>query len=734
VDFLTLEYRDFMNLESLQRKAGSSDISAIVAKEIADNAIDVAGHCCLGRAGENGFYVEDDGPGINIEMLPKLFSVNRELISSKKLRLPTRGALGNGLRVVVGAIYATNGRLTVSTGGKIYNMNIEDDGTTIASYTGEYDKKGTRVEIHLGSGLIVDLRLAQMAVEYAKGKDYKGKTSAHWYTSESFSELFKASHAFTRELVAQFDGCTGARAGAIAATHKGRQADNLTFEESEVLLAGIREAADNINPKRLGSIGDKAGVGYHTGEGVFQIDSVKGVHHAQIPFFVEAWAELNDRPQIKTLVNKTPITGDIWLSDRIKKSLSIYGCGLSCEIEAKPASVVLNVVTPYMPITSDGKEPNLRPMVNVIAETIQKAIKKAARFKPREVVAAAKVSEKEIIRHCLKEAISKASGGGEFRYSQRQLYYAVRPYVMNELGKEPDYNYFSSVITEIETGEGELPGMYRDPRGVLYHPHLKTEIPLGTLAVEEYTRPEWTFNKILYSEKEGFFPILKDTKWSEKHDCALMTSKGYASRAVKDILDLLGETDEELLFFCIHDADAAGTMIYESLQEGTKARPGRKVRIINLGLDPQEALEMGLEVEHVNAKGKKAVASYLSEEWAEWLQDKRVELNAMPTPLFLNWLDKKMEQHGAGKLIPPDDVMIDRLKHEVRQHLQNRITHRILAEAGIDELTGEAYASILPVINERTDGIGAYVSYELHVTPENQWIKPIDKLCKDLIQ
>src|SRR3954451_2010671 len=92
----------------------------------------------------------------------------------------------------------------------------------------------------------------------------------------------------------------------------------------------------------------------------------------------------------------------------------------------------------------------------------------------------------------------------------------------------------------------------------------------------------WTFNKILYCEKEGFFPILKDARWPERHDCALMTSKGFASRAARDVLDLLGETDEELWFYCIHDADASGTMIYQALQEGTQARPGRKVHIINL--------------------------------------------------------------------------------------------------------------------------------------------------------
>jgi hypothetical protein len=53
---------------------------------------------------DGGWYVEDDGPGIpgDPAEVARLFSILRPLVSSKLLRLPTRGALGNGLRVVVG--------------------------------------------------------------------------------------------------------------------------------------------------------------------------------------------------------------------------------------------------------------------------------------------------------------------------------------------------------------------------------------------------------------------------------------------------------------------------------------------------------------------------------------------------------------------------------------------------------------------------------------------------------
>ena len=46
--------------------------------------------------------------------------------------------------------------------------------------------------------------------------------------------------------------------------------------------------------------------------------------------------------------------------------------------------------------------------------------------------------------------------------------------------------------------------MYREPRGSIYHPHRDETITLGTLMVEDYERPAWTFNKLVYIEKEGF--------------------------------------------------------------------------------------------------------------------------------------------------------------------------------------------------------------------------------------
>ncbi len=284
--------------------------------------------------------------------------------------------------------------------------------------------------------------------------------------------------------------------------------------------------------------------------------------------------------------------------------------------------------------------------------------------------------------------------------------------------------------------------MYRDPRGTLYHPHTGEDIPLGTLAVEEYGRPAWTFNKVLYIEKEGFFEILKSVKWPERHDCALLTSKGYATRAVRDLLDMLADDDEPLTVFCVHDADASGTMIYQSLQEATKARPRRRIEIINLGLEPWEAVAMGLEIEDIEApKDRRPVAAYAQRsqrmesgervDWADFLQRRRIELNAMTTPQFLEWLDQKMADHGDRKVIPPEDVMAARLRSETESGLRSIITEKVLREAKVDDQV-EAALSRVRWPNGRK--LAGTVETWLGDRRDHHWPRPIESVAAELVR
>ena len=166
----------------------------------------------------------------------------------------------------------------------------------------------------------------------------------------------------------------------------------------------------------------------------------------------------------------------------------------------------------------------------------------------------------------------------------------------------------------------------------------------------------------------------------------------------RDLIDKLVEHDEPVEVFCVHDADASGSMIYQTLQQATKARGARKVKIVNLGLEPWEAVEMGLETETLEAtKRQKPVADYIGARglrWERWLQTHRVELNAMTTPQLIRWLDQKMVDHGDGKLIPPPEVLEQELAERIESKVRGAITDRILREANRDDQVTAALASI----------------------------------------
>jgi hypothetical protein len=361
-----------------------------------------------------------------------------------------------------------------------------------------------------------------------------------------------------------------------------------------------------------------------------------------------------------------------------------------------------------------------KPFLKQIGAALVAATNKAQRAAPKE----RRLSQKDVVLENLDQAIANASGDGEYRFNERQLFYQLRPIVLEEAGQTLQINNFKTIITDYENEIGEIEGMYREPRGSIYHPHRHETIPLGTLSVEEYERPIWNYNKLIYIEKEGFSEALKDNGWPERHDCAVASSKGYTTRAIKDLVDKIAEHDEPCTIYCVHDADAYGTMIYQTFQAATKARGARKIQIVNLGLEPWDAVAAGLEIEDVDRGDKrKPVAEYVTaredgDRWEEWLQTHRVELNAMTTPEFIEWLDDKMAEHGDGKLTPPAKVLTAELDKKLEAKVRAILTERILREAGLEAQVGNTIDAIeRPSGADLTKGIGDLFGH----SPQREW-------------
>jgi hypothetical protein len=180
-------------------------------------------------------------------------------------------------------------------------------------------------------------------------------------------------------------------------------------------------------------------------------------------------------------------------------------------------------------------------------------------------------------------------------------------------------------------------------------------------------------------------------------------------------------------------------MIYQTFQEATRARGARKIKIINLGLEPWEGFELGLQSEPVEESDRnKSVADYVRERedrapngnsWADWLQGNRIELNAMTTPEFINWLDGKMAPYD--KLIPPEEVVAAELEERLAARVREQVVERILREAGVDRQVADALAGIArPSAKTLLTGIADLFMDD----PERQWRDHVEAVTDQLTQ
>jgi hypothetical protein len=745
------DWTDFQTFDSLLRKAGTTqdELTRVVIKELTDNALDAAQDADVSLR-ESTATVTDNGPGIHgsDKQIARLFSLNRPAVSSKFERLPSRGQLGIGLRVAVGAVAATQGQLFISTGGR--RLEILPDHTTgksTAIRVGDYEGEGTRIEITLGSPLEPkpnDLRMAQIAIDVAnkQTKWYRGRTSAHWYDSGSFYKLMASVQdpaVTVRAFVARLEGCKN-HAAEIATGFDKRPASSVTRAEALRLLGSAQEVSEVVKPQRLGSLGQYAFDGAYARRFCFwsMPPGVDGVS-VQIPVVLEAWAtpcaeDMQARATL--LINSTPAVSDMgaWYEEKEKRTV-VYGSDFRVDAKTGKTGMrfYISIITPYMALTSDGKAPAIGMFEDLLRPVIEQAANRAKANQPKD----AKIDQKEVVFAHMDEVINIVSDNRRDRFDWRQTFYQLRPIVMEETGRELKLSNFNKILADYIAEHGDEPMSFRYPRGTFRTPHINQSFPLGTIEVEQYARPPWVYNKVLFVEKESYFAALEADGWPERNDCALLSSKGQATCALKDLIDLIGDTDEEVQVFALHDADATGTLIFQALQEETRTRPGRNIKIVNLGLEPWEAVELAeqgiVEIENVTYEKRQPVADYIDEEWAEWLQSHRVELNALTTRQFIDFLDGKLADY-QGKLIPPANVLAKRLADRTEQGVREAITKEILAEAKLGDRIKKEVVRLSPKLKRLAVDLADRVEHELQDDPQRHWSNVVDTLADGAVK
>jgi hypothetical protein len=211
-------------------------------------------------------------------------------------------------------------------------------------------------------------------------------------------------------------------------------------------------------------------------------------------------------------------------------------------------------------------------------------------------------------------------------------------------------------------------------------------------------------------------------------------------------------------------------MVYQTFTQATKARGARTVEVIDLGFFPWTALREGLLKEPVERKTSnyRPLSDYIKnhtadadlfyganpqdryESWEAWLQDWRVELNAMTTAEFVAWMNVQFEKHGAAKTVPPEELALSSVTEIVRAKVlqaadgEMRARHQEDLDALqqlMDELEDQIAEEADQLAEERLDAIefpeGAVVVEEikkwLKRSPPSHWRYSIDHVATELI-
>lgn len=336
-------------------------------------------------------------------------------------------------------------------------------------------------------------------------------------------------------------------------------------------------------------------------------------------------------------------------------------------------------------------------------------------------------SIKEAVTATLAEAYQAATDDESYSVSARDFYYVVRERIQSYTFKPLDFNYFSqNLVIKYQRRHGAFPLLYYKPRGILYEPHTKREIPLGTREVKDYQFPSWLYNKILYVEKDGVGEGLKPL--AERYDMAIISAEGYASEAAR-VLFAQADKEQHYQLFVLHDADPHGYNIARTLAEETERMPEHSVEVIDLGFKLEEALEMGLLTETFTRKnalpsGLKLSARELAyftgtRSGNSWICE-RVELNALRPSQRLEYVERKLKEHGAtAKVIPPAHILTETAQVQAEIMIRNALERQLGAFLNLDALAArlapELLSETLTMITPDA------VRQRLTQTPEQPW-------------
>jgi hypothetical protein len=699
------DWQLFLDASTLPMMAGRQprDLQRMILRELVDNALDVGAKVTATYNDKTKEYVVvDNGPGIDPGLVVRLFSINRPMVSSKSLRLPRRGALGNGLRVVAGGVAATGGSLVVESRGHRLALRVDDATgfTAVVSDEPIESIPGTTVHIRAGFDGTEHLYLKESIGFASEGTKYTGPSSAHWYSPRDFFRLLRAlddQRTTVGDLAEDFGVVLDDR----------RRAKDLTEDEAKAVLADLQTATKPVPPESIGRLGLGAFGSSHYGIKCTMVT----IGGAQIPVCAEAWSWCTRSEErgfgdgsVTLFLNRSRSFAYISCEFSMER-LNVEGYGVDLGVKTGKANytVALAITTPHVEHSDSGKSPALYPFRGAISAAIEKAAKSAHRAMERPP--GALMTLKAAAWQVMPEAYAAASAnddGPPLPVKARQVMYAARPAMLRLTGKDKfTDSYFTQDLLpdyqEEHPNETENWDVIYDARGGFREPHTGREIRVGTLEVRQLlglrpsfgpaacvgrdemfptVGPQNRYRAILFCEEEGFDPLFKAARLEERFDIAVMPGKGMSVTAARMLLDEIAPYIDHV--FVLHDFDCAGFSIAGTLTTSSRRYVFKnKVPMVDIGLRLDDVERLNLQSEPIPA--------WRSDEWTAreatlrrhgatdrevaFLKTRRVELNAMTARQIVDHIERHLAEHGVKKVVPDDDVLAQHARRVVEQEL-----------------------------------------------------------------
>src|SRR3954447_17046690 len=346
------EWRALVDPAGLARKAGAGwrSMPAMVLRELCDNAADAAGAGAwietVTANGDTWWCVGDNGNGIAPDQVAHVFSVNRPMVSSKHVRLPTRGMLGNGTRIAAGLCAIERLPIMVESRDRQTVLRVEKatGHTVIVQQEPIEPIAGTRIYLPKIAGLdgssVADLaqKTLALAAPASDARIYSGPSNPWWYGATDLAQLLVTAPPGTS--IGEVLRDMGLR---LPRGVPDGLAAEVTEERAAALLTALRERYEPLPAERIGRVGRDAFGDRYPGYAIehFTRSMRSG---ARLPLAVEVWAKCDGWKRrdmgvsagVDTFLNRAPVLAGIGASGGNEQML-LQGAGITWEpVTAKP--------------------------------------------------------------------------------------------------------------------------------------------------------------------------------------------------------------------------------------------------------------------------------------------------------------------------------------------------------------------------------------------------------------